>query len=108
MRTAASVLPDPVGADTSVSTPSATEGQASTCGGVGPAGKRRANQVATAGWRAGKAAARPLTGSPAVGGPGSRAVGSIVGSIVEVIRTRDRSAHGSYRWSAPSTPSAIV
>ena len=31
--------------------PSAMWGQAADCGGVGPAGKRRANQLATAGWK---------------------------------------------------------
>ncbi len=43
------VLPVPVGEATSTSRPVAMWGQAAACGGVGPAGKRRANQLATAG-----------------------------------------------------------
>ena len=45
------VLPEPVGEATSTSRPAAMAGQAPDCGGVGPAGKRRANQLATAGWK---------------------------------------------------------
>src|SRR5688572_1583398 len=46
-----SVLPEPVGAATSVSSPLAIAGQAPTCGGVGPSGNRRSNHVRTAGWK---------------------------------------------------------
>src|SRR5580698_4156591 len=45
------VLPEPVGEATRTSLPAAIWGQAADCGGVGPAGKRRANQLATAGWK---------------------------------------------------------
>ena len=45
------VLPEPVGEATRTSLPAAMCGQAADCGGVGPAGKRRANQLATAGWK---------------------------------------------------------
>ena len=46
------VLPEPVGEATRrTSLPAAMWGQAADCGGVGPAGKRRANQLATAGWK---------------------------------------------------------
>src|ERR1700677_2991570 len=45
------VLPDPVGEATRTSLPAAMWGHAADCGGVGPAGKRRANQLATAGWK---------------------------------------------------------
>src|SRR6516165_3797903 len=44
------VLPEPVGEATSTSRPWAMWGQAPVWGGVGPAGKRRVNQLATAGW----------------------------------------------------------
>src|SRR3974390_3525647 len=50
-RKPVSVLPDPVGEATSTSCPAAMWGQAAACGEVGPAGKRRANQPATAGWK---------------------------------------------------------
>ena len=46
-----SVLPEPVGEATSTLLPAAMWGQAADCGGVGPAGKRRENQLATAGWK---------------------------------------------------------
>ncbi len=49
-RKPVSVLPEPVGEATKTSRPAAMCGQAADCGGVGPAGKRRANQRATAGW----------------------------------------------------------
>src|SRR5580692_1636091 len=45
------VLPEPVGEATRTSLPAAMWGQAADWGGVGPAGKRRANQPATAGWK---------------------------------------------------------
>ena len=48
-RNAARVFPEPVGAATSVARPSLMAGQARACGPVGPAGKRRPNQPATAG-----------------------------------------------------------
>ena len=44
------VLPEPVGAAMRVSPPERMSGQPSTWGGVGPSGKRLANQAATAGW----------------------------------------------------------
>src|SRR5580658_9264254 len=49
-RNPVSVLPEPVGEATRTSRPSAMCGQAAVWGGVGPAGNRRANQLATAGW----------------------------------------------------------
>src|SRR6266568_5153182 len=49
-RNAASVFPDPVGADTSTSRRAAISGQASACGSVGSP-KRSANQRATRGWK---------------------------------------------------------
>src|SRR3984885_2510871 len=48
-RNPVSVLPEPVGEATRTSLPVAIWGQAADCGGVGPAGKRRENQLATAG-----------------------------------------------------------
>src|ERR1700733_9312460 len=48
-RKPVSVFPEPVGEATSTSSPLAMWGQAAVCGGVGPSGKRRANQLATAG-----------------------------------------------------------
>src|ERR1700677_3875386 len=50
-RNPVSVLPEPVGEATRTSLPTAMCGQAADCGGVGPAGKRRSNQLATAGWK---------------------------------------------------------
>src|SRR6185312_1738939 len=49
-RNPVSVLPEPVGDATRTSLPAAMWGHAAAWGGVGPAGKRRANQLATAGW----------------------------------------------------------
>ena len=49
-RKPARVLPEPVGAAIRVSVPWAMSGQPCSWGAEGPAGKRRANQVATAGW----------------------------------------------------------
>ncbi len=49
-RNPARVLPDPVGAAMRVSVPWAMSGQPCSWGREGPSGKRRANQVATAGW----------------------------------------------------------
>src|ERR1700735_1493635 len=49
-RNPVSVLPEPVGEATRTSLPAAIWGQAADWGGVGPAGNRRANQLATAGW----------------------------------------------------------
>ena len=49
MRKPASVLPEPVGAATRVCSPAAMGGQAASCAGVGPSGKRSRNQAATAG-----------------------------------------------------------
>jgi hypothetical protein len=57
-RNPASVLPDPVGAATSVSRPDAINGQPATCGSVGPSGNRRANHPATAGWNRSSPAGR--------------------------------------------------
>ena len=48
-RNAASVLPEPVGAAISVSSPAAIAGQPSACGSVGPCGNRRSNQPADRG-----------------------------------------------------------
>ena len=50
-RNPVSVLPEPVGEATRTSLPAAMWGQAADWGGVGPAGNRRANQPATAGWK---------------------------------------------------------
>ena len=49
MRKPASVLPEPVGAATSVCSPAAMGGQAASWAGVGPSGNRSRNQAATAG-----------------------------------------------------------
>src|SRR5690242_1845875 len=70
-RNAASVLPEPVGAATSVSRPAATCGHASSWGAVGPSGKRRRNHSATAGCMSASAG---CTGGPA----GSRGRGTAV------------------------------
>jgi hypothetical protein len=48
-RKADSVFPEPVGAAISVSWPPAIAGHPLRWGGVGPAGKRRSNQVRIAG-----------------------------------------------------------
>src|SRR5688572_15880848 len=49
MRNPARVLPEPVGAATRVCSPAEIGGQAASCAGVGPCGKRSRNQAATAG-----------------------------------------------------------
>src|SRR5262249_43118203 len=70
-RKPASVLPDPVGAATSVSVAAATEGQPRRWASVGPSGKRRRNHSATAGWNAGCAsAAVAAAAGPGRGGGG--------------------------------------
>ncbi len=58
-RNPVSVLPEPVGEATRTSLPAAMCGQAADCGGVGPAGKRRANQLATAGMEEGSGSRAP-------------------------------------------------
>ena len=58
-RNAASVLPEPVGAAISVSSPAAIAGQPSACGSVGPSGNRRPNQVRIAGWKPASASIEP-------------------------------------------------
>jgi hypothetical protein len=49
-RNPASVLPEPVGAQTSVCRPATIAGQPPAWASVGPSGNRRSNQVLTAGW----------------------------------------------------------
>ncbi len=55
-KNADNVLPEPVGAAINVSSPRAIAGQPSACACVGPCGKRRSNQVRTAGWNSANAA----------------------------------------------------
>src|SRR5580692_5662797 len=62
-RNPVNVLPEPVGEATSTSRPAAMAGQAPDCGGVGPAGKRLANQLATAGWKRDSGEAAPASGT---------------------------------------------
>jgi hypothetical protein len=50
-RNPARVLPEPVGAQTSVCRPDTMAGQPPAWASVGPSGKRRSNQVRTAGWK---------------------------------------------------------
>src|SRR5918992_1311895 len=50
-RKAASVFPEPVGAEISVSPPAAIAGHPLACGSVGPAGKRVENHSRTTGWK---------------------------------------------------------
>ena len=61
-RNAARVLPEPVGAEISVWRPAAISRQPASCGSVGPAGNRPANQAATAGWNSSRT---PPTVTPA-------------------------------------------
>src|SRR5438046_2428596 len=49
-RKPASVLPEPVGAHTSVCRPAAIAGHPPSCASVGPSGNRRSNHARTAGW----------------------------------------------------------
>ena len=68
-RKAVSVLPEPVGAATSTSRPPTIAGHAACWASVG-AGKRRANQPATAGWNAWSAGCTAMAGlSAAPAGP---------------------------------------
>ena len=85
IRKAASVLPEPVGAHSSVCEPEAMAGQPCSCAGVGPSGKASANQAAVAGEKRSVSAA----GIPAVSLPSAR----------------DRAAR---RWPAPDPPAAAV
>src|SRR5215208_6094599 len=50
-RNPARVLPDPVGAQTSVCSPAAIAGQPPVWASVGPSGKRRSNHSLIAGWK---------------------------------------------------------
>ena len=59
VRKAASVLPEPVGAAISVSSPAAIAGQPSAWGSVGPSGNRRPNHVRIAGWKEASASIEP-------------------------------------------------
>ena len=61
-RKAASVLPEPVGARSSVERPSAIGGQPFTCAAVGEA-KEASNQRRTAGWNAASGSGRRVTGA---------------------------------------------
>src|SRR5580658_1274571 len=77
------VLPEPVGAAMRVSWPERMGGQPSTWGGVGPSGKRLANQAAMAGWNPSRrdSEATGLTRSgyrPAVSGNAGRTRGQPV------------------------------
>src|ERR671911_41728 len=49
-RNPASVLPEPVGAQTSVCSPATIAGQPPVWASVGPPGNRRSNHTRTAGW----------------------------------------------------------
>src|SRR5437879_2934824 len=74
-RKPARVLPEPVGAAMSVSRPAAMWAQPSSWAGVGPSGNRRANQVATAGWK-------PSAGSPTTLGSAWNRVGLLSTAIL--------------------------
>ena len=62
-RNADRVLPDPVGALTSVSAPVLMAGQAPSWAAVGPPEKRPQNQARTAGWKPSITPAPAATGS---------------------------------------------
>src|SRR3954451_24407262 len=65
IRNAASVLPEPVGAQRSVCAPDAIAGQPCSWAGVGPSGNASANQTAVAGEkRSGSVAAIPAVSLP--------------------------------------------
>src|SRR5580658_9864415 len=85
-RNPASVLPDPVGAATSVSLPAAIRGQLRACGSVGPSGKRCLNQALTAGWNP-STASEPL--DPASISDSSVIVRSYAGAVTTTRRPAD-------------------
>src|SRR4051812_8468327 len=60
-RNPARVLPEPVGAQTSVCRPAMIAGQLPAWASVGPSANRRSNHVRTAGWKPSRASARPET-----------------------------------------------
>jgi hypothetical protein len=79
-----SVLPEPVGAATSVSEPAAMCGHAARCGSVGPSGNRRRNHVPTAGWNPSTASGTALAPSTSWRAAGMRvlAMATILASQV--------------------------
>src|SRR5580692_2246977 len=101
-RNPVNVLPDPVGEATSTSRPAAIAGQAPDCGGVGPAGKRRANQLATAGWKRDSGEAVPASGT-VVTSLGSGASGMLLFHQDVVTRTTatTRTRRSAGRLAAP-------
>ncbi len=115
------VLPEPVGEATSTSLPAAMWGQAAVWGGVGPAGKRWANQLATAGWKRGSGeasgillfhqpaatAATPWAAASAQAGGGRRPQQEIIGGWARssapartLARCRSISASVAMPWAS--------
>ena len=60
-RNPASVLPEPVGAQTSVCRPATIAGQPPAWASVGPSGNRRSNHARTAGWNRSRVPGAPET-----------------------------------------------
>src|SRR6266540_7181156 len=60
-RNPASVLPEPVGAQTSACWPATIAGQPPACASVGPSGNRRSNHTRTAGWNRSRIPGTPET-----------------------------------------------
>src|SRR6266508_1189244 len=60
-RNPASVLPEPVGAQTSACLPATIAGQPPACASVGPSGNRRSNHTRTAGWNRSRIPGTPET-----------------------------------------------
>ena len=102
MRKPASVLPDPVGAATSVCSPAAIGGQAASCAGVGPSGNRSRNQAATAGCSSteGRSVVSTVTPPSSRGSNSDSCVGTDTGSpYVRGVTPRiARRVGGARRW----------
>src|SRR6516162_2757858 len=104
-RKPASVLPEPVGAQTSVCRPATIAGQPSRWASVGPSGNRRANQVRTAGWK------RSRAGSAGAKGSGAIATGQTLAVKVVIKTERHRPVAvalvGGRGWRLPAEDAGL-
>src|SRR5437773_11463057 len=95
-RNPASVLPEPVGAQTSVCRPATIAGQPPVWASVGPSGNRRSNQTRTAGWNRSR-----IPGAPETAGVDSSELTDISASQTAAVpkhATVSRDAASGGRW----------
>ena len=99
-RNAVSVLPEPVGAATSVCRPAAIAGQAAACAAVGRRESACRNQPPTAGWKAASGSLPSIRGSRPAGRASRPAVGAP--------RPAGRAPRPAIRDIAPVSPAATA